>query len=325
MVYCLTVRWKVIFLIYPSKKVEMLTHNPFFTTIYSNINNLESKIASSAKRWKIKPEDMNWVKGSAKGIFGKMFEIVFEYIITIKRVVNMSKEYELIILKSFISNYRTQYNEVVPKKEQTFKNIDVLLKQSSADKLFVSFIIMAFEISYWYYYNINLDPSSSSSLKTRKCTVHQGVRDSVKYTFKNVKHYLETESNVVHSIKDFFFNFFKLHNADFSDLINLDYTIKFNWNYRTWNEQVQKTNAIHEFDISVFEIDEEGNLKRLIHVYELKFSERQPMVRIQDVKKNSTDGPIKIYLKFKPEFFEADFIKPVYTILVFTTGEVISI
>lgn len=299
----------------------MLANNPFFSLIQSNITLLENKITSNVSRWKIKPQDVNWVKGSAKGIFGKMFEILFEYFVEIKRVSIMTEAEERKILIGFINKYTNSYNNTVVEKQRTFKNLEDLKKEPSTENLFKKFVVFVFEMSYWYYYNINLDPSSKSSLKHGNGTVHQGIRDSVKKTFKDVKNGLE-DLKVVRSIKLFFFNFFKSHKDSFTDLTNSLYSIKFNWNYRTWNEKMNETNPIHEFDISVFKTDENGELIELIHVYELKFSERKPMERIQDVKKNSTDGKIKMYLKYTKEEFNADLINPKYTIVVFTTGEV---
>lgn len=321
MVYGLRLSSKDNFFRLMCKKREMLANNPFFSLIHSNITLLENKITSNVSRWKIKPEDINWIKGSAKGIFGKMFEILFEYIVEIERISNMSEAEDKKMLIRFIDKYTNSYNNTVVEKQKTFKNIEDLKKETSTENLFKKFVVFVFEISYWYYYNINLDPSSKSSLKHSKTTIHQGIRDSVKKTFKNVKNGLE-DLKVVRSIKIFFFNFFKSHEDSFTDLTNSIYTIKFNWNYRTWNEKMQETNPIHEFDISVFKTDENGELIELIHVYELKFSERKPLERIQDVKKNSTDGKIKMYLKFTKEKFEANLIDPKYTILVFTTGEV---
>ena len=303
----------------------MQTNNPFFTFIYENINNLEIKISSNVKRWKINSQDFNWIKGSAKGIFGKMFEIMFEYTVVIKRIPNISNNQEITVINQFIDKYSGFYNSAVLDKQKTFKNIKDLKNETSYEQLFSKFVIMIFEISFWNYYNINIDPTSTSALRNCKSKMHQGLRDSIKRTFKIVKSGLETNLNIIHSIKDFFFKFFNCHNDSFVDLINSNFEIKFNWNYRTWNRELHSTNQIREFDISVFDVDENGNLKKLIHVYELKFSERRPMEQIQSVKNNSTDGPIKMYLKFTTEEFKAEFINPIYTILVFTTGEVITI
>ena len=215
----------------------MNTNNPFFIFIYNNINKLEMKISSNINRWKIKPEDINWVKGSAKGIFGKMFEIMFEYIVSIKRSSDMTRDQETLILKQFIIKYSDVYNATIFDKQKTFKNIGDITNESSCEKLFSKFVIMVFELSFWNYYNINLDPTSKSSLKHGKSKIHQGVRDCVKKTFKDVKVGLETKPNIIHSIKDFFFRFFKCHNDSFADLINSNFTVKFNWNYRTWNKK----------------------------------------------------------------------------------------
>lgn len=303
----------------------MQNDNQFIVFIRQHIASLETKIIKNLNSWKIKPQDTNWVKGSAKGIFGKMFEIMFEYIITIKRMINEPKYDEMLILRRFINKYSGFYNKVVPNKQKTFQNVEELKNEPSCENLFDHFVIMIFEISFWYFYDINLDPSSKSSLKHGKEPVHQGLRDSVRKTFKDVRNGLRTDLEIAHSVKDFFFKFFEIHSEIFADLINPKLAVKFNWNYWTWNRQKNITNPIHEFDISVFEVDEKGRLKNLIHVYELKYSDRRPMEQIQNVKRNSTNGPIKIYLAFTDEEFKAKTINPIYTILVFTTGEVITI
>lgn len=275
------------------------------------VENYRGQCITDKRLQKLSDVDLREIFGSAHGIYGKFFEMMFEYIIKLKRALKPGFN-ESMFAYSMYDEFREEYVQTVKDGDRIFKDLNYI-EIESPDVMFKNFAIMSLEISYWRYWHINLNEKNKDN-NLRKLSVYIPGLSSILYSnYRELVKKIKEDDSLTRGIKPFLFS--RLKNPVFEDLLNPKYLLAFNWKYRTFNHDLKTSSEIKEFDIVVFDPSEKK--MKVKRIYELKFNSQYAAQMIEDIKKHATCGPIKIF-KYRTDIeYECDQLSTNFTIFNF--------
>jgi hypothetical protein len=279
---------------------------------YGQLQQLLNAYMSDPRHGTLSDVDISFVLGSPAGIYGRFFELLIEYIVLLKR--NSCKGFnESKFAFERIDEHFEEYDRLVKDTNRIIKSRNLIFIEDPQE-MFKTYVIMALEISYWRFWDININPKNIDN-NLRISNFY--LPGSAKILYTNYRYLIESlkaDIKLINGIKPFVFQ--RLKNPVFEDLFNTDNEIMFNLKYYTYNQQIKTNNQIREFDIVVFKNNEEDKpiVKR---IYELKFNSRHADEYIEDIKQHATDGSITIYKYLTDISFRYSYLETKYTIFNF--------
>lgn len=275
------------------------------------VGNYQAQCIVDKSLQKLNDIDLREIYGSAHGIYGKFFEMMFEYIIKLKRALKPGFN-ESTFAYTMYDEFREEYEQMVKDGDRIFKDMNYI-EIEAPDVMFKNFAIMSLEVSYWKYWHINLNEKNKDN-NLRKLSVYIPGLSSILYSnYRELAKKIKEDDSLARGIKPFLFS--RLKNPIFEDLLNPKYLLAFNWKYRTFNYNLKTSSEIKEFDIVVF--DPTGEKMKVTRIYELKFNSQHASHMIEDIKKHATCGPIKIF-KYRTDIeYECEHLETVFTIFNF--------
>ena len=261
---------------YKNKEQELSRGSKFMILLknqiyrgYNQMQQLLNAYMCDPRHETLNDVDIAFVLGTPAGIYGRFFELLIEYIVLLKR--NSCQGFnESKFAFERIDEHFEEYDRIVKDTNRIIK-AENLITMEDPQQMFRTYVIMALEISYWKFWDININPKNIGN-NLRVTNFYLPGSSKILYTnYRYLIDSLKTDIKLVNGIKPFVFQ--RLKNPVFDDLFDTNNEIMFNLKYYTYNSQIKTNNQIREFDIVVFKNDEEDKpiVKR---IYELKFNSR---------------------------------------------------